>query len=128
MNMQTIITEKCLECDVKLPGRIGQKFCSINCKSTFHYKKSKLKEASIYNRIDNKLKYNRRILKHLNSFGKSKIEKETLVREGFDFNYNTHNWTAKNGKFYNFCYEFGYCELNDGNIMLISWKDNMRNK
>ena len=127
INMQTISTKKCLECGVNLAGRIGQKFCSISCKSTFHYKKSKLKEASIYNSIDNKLKYNRRILKHFNSFCKSKIEKEFLITEGFDFEYYTHTWTAKNGRFYNFCYEFGYHDLNDGKLLLITWKNHMGN-
>jgi hypothetical protein len=67
---------KCLEYSKELPGRIGQKFCNPNCKSAFHYRDSKFKELSTFVKIDTQLKLNRRILKNINLYGKSKSIKD----------------------------------------------------
>jgi len=118
--------EKCKECDVKLTGRLGQKFCSVYCKSAFHYKNYKENKPSTYVKIDSQLKHNRRILKSYNVSGQSQIKKDILLKEGFDFIYFTHIWKAKNGNIYHFCFEFGYRDLNDnGKYMLIMWQDYM---
>jgi hypothetical protein len=117
---------KCIECGEKLTGRVGQKYCSEYCKSSFHYKNNKQKEASTYVKIDNQLKLNRSILKKYNLSGQSQIKKEMLLKEGFDFNYYTHTWTAKNGNLYFFGYEFGFRDLKDGKYMLIMWQDYMK--
>lgn len=117
---------KCIECSGKLSGRIDQKFCSEYCKSSFHYKNNKEKEASTYVKIDTILKQNRRILKKYNQSGQSQIKKDLLLKEGFDFNYFTHYWKAKNGNVYFFCYEFGFRDLKENNkYMLILWQDYM---
>ena len=120
-----VTVNKCEECGSVLTGRAGQKFCSVYCKSAFHYKASKHKESSIYVKIDTHLKLNRKILKHYNQTGQSQIKEEMLKKEGFDFNYYTHTWTAKNGNVYLFCYEFGFRDLKDGKYMLIMWQDYM---
>lgn len=119
---------KCGECGKVLTGRAGQKFCSVYCKSAYHYKISKLKESSIYVKIETQLKLNRKILKHYNQTGQSQIKVEMLKEEGFDFDFYTHTWTAKNGNQYFFCYEFGFRDLKDGKYMLIMWQDYMNNK
>ena len=76
---------------------------------------------------DDQLKHNRRILKSYNVSGQSQIKKSILLKEGFDFAYFTHTWTAKNGNIYHFCYEFGYRDLSDnGKYMLIMWQDYMK--
>lgn len=118
--------EKCKECSAKLKGRVGQKFCSIYCKSAFHYKNYKQQQPSTYVKINDQLKLNRRILKSINISGQSQIKKDLLIKEGFDFKYYTHMWTAKNGNSYHFCYEFGFRDLNDGKYMLIIWQDYMK--
>ena len=80
-----------------------------------------------YVKIDNQLKHNRRILKSYNVSGQSQIKKSILIKEGFDFNYFTHIWTAKNSNIYHFCYEFGFRDLDDnGKYMLIMWQDYMK--
>ena len=118
---------KCLECGEVLTGRMGQKFCSEYCKSSYHYQKNKQKESSTYVRIDKQLKLNRSILKKYNSSGQSQIKKELLEKEGFDFRYFTHSWSAKNGNEYHFCYEYGFRDLADnGKFMLIMWQDYMK--
>lgn len=120
--------DSCIECGKKLTGRLGQKFCTVYCKSSYHYKNSKIKESSIYVRIDAQLKLNRRILKRYNLSGQSQVKKEVLMNEGFDFDHFTHYWKAKNGNLYLFCYEFGFHDLNDGKYMLIMWQDYMEKK
>jgi predicted nucleic acid-binding Zn ribbon protein len=118
---------KCIECGGKLKGRMGQKFCSESCKSSFHYKNNKEKVGSTYIRIDTVLKQNRRILKKYFVSGQSQIKKEVLLKEGFDFNYFTHSWKAKNGDIYFFCYDFGVCDLKEKNkYELIMWQDYMK--
>jgi len=118
--------DKCIECGEKLKGRLGQKFCSVYCKSSFHYKNNKEALPSTYVKIDTHLKNNRRILKQYNVSGQSQIKKDMLIKEGFDFNYYTHTWSAKNGNEYFFCYEFGFRDLKDGKYSLIMWQDYMK--
>jgi predicted nucleic acid-binding Zn ribbon protein len=117
---------KCKECGGKLKGRMGQKFCSESCKSSFHYKNNKEKVGSTYIRIATVLKQNRRILKKYFLSGQSQIKKETLLKEGFDFNHFTHTWEAKNGNIFLFCFEFGFRDLLEKNkYELIMWQDYM---
>ena len=126
--LTNVVASKCAECGKKLKGRLGQKFCNVYCKSAFHYKNSKLKESSIYVSVDNILKHNRRILKHYNLSGQSQVKEEVLISEGFNFDYHTNTWKAKNGNLYYFCYEFGYRDLEDGKYMLIMWQDYMNKR
>ncbi|MBI2269405.1 MAG: hypothetical protein HYU69_03510 [Bacteroidetes bacterium] len=47
-----------------------------------------------------------------------------MQKEGFDFNYFTHYWKAKNGNVYLFCYGYSYRDLKDnGKYTLITWQD-----
>ena len=70
----------CLYCDEKLEGRTDKVFCNPSCKSAHHYKLSQDKEANLYNRIDNQLKLNRRILKNFNKSGKATVRKTQKMR------------------------------------------------
>lgn len=125
MNLNKVNFTHCAECGQKLPGRIGQKFCTTYCKSAYHYKKSKHEESSLYEIVLTKLKQNRRILKMYNLSGQSQVKEELLLKEGFDFKYYTNTWTAKNENHYFFCFEYGYRDLNDGKYMLIKWQNYM---
>ena len=121
--------QKCLECGKQLLGRTGQKFCNPNCKSAFHYRTSKLNEPTIYAKIENQLKLNRKILKLYYQSGKLKLDREELIRNGFDFNYFTNTGNDKAGKPYCFNFEFGLHELKmDGKYQLIIWQDYMAKK
>ena len=117
---------KCLECKKTLEGRSDKIFCSVYCKSAYHYKMNADKEPSTFTRISAQLKANRRILKKYNASGQSQIKKELLSKEGFDSNYFTNYWKAKNGNVYFFCFEFGFRDLKDGKYMLVVWQDYMR--
>ncbi|MBI5541991.1 MAG: hypothetical protein HY951_18185 [Bacteroidia bacterium] len=126
--LTNVVASKCAECGKTLKGRLGQKFCNVYCKSAYHYKNSKLKESSIYVRVDTILKHNRRVLKQYNLSGQSQVKEEVLINEGFNFDYYTTTWKAKNGNIYYFCYEFGYRNLEDGKYMLIMWQDYMNKR
>lgn len=118
----------CLFCKEPLEGRVDKLFCTPNCKSSYHYKKSKEKEASMYNRIDLQLKLNRRLLKNFNKAGKSIVRKETLIDAGFDPKYFTHYWKTEKGDVYLFCYEFGFLEKVENRkpkYLLVQWQEYM---
>lgn len=121
-------TKPCLYCGDPLTGRLDKLFCNPNCKSAYHYQKNQEKEASLYNKIDNQLKHNRRILKEYNKAGKATVRKQTLLDEGFNPKYFTHYWKNQKGDIYLFCFEFGYLELKEkGNskYVLIHWQTYM---
>ncbi len=103
----------CLDCNKPIEGRADKKFCSVYCRSSYHYIKNKDKKATLFRKINYQLKLNRRILKAYNKAGKSVIRKEILLTEGFDPRYITHYWKAKNGNLYFFCYEYGFMEIKE---------------
>ena len=118
----------CLFCSQPMNGRIDKVFCNPNCKSSYHYKKSKEKGASLYNQIDHQLKTNRRILKNYNKAGKATIRKEALTDLGFNPKHFTHYWKNQKGDVYLFCYEFGFLEKVENNkskYILVQWQDYM---
>lgn len=70
-------------------------------------------------RINNILRKNRRILAKLNKSGKTKLLRNKLVDEGFNFQYFTNTYTTKGGKVYHFCYDQGYINLDNEYYMLV---------
>ena len=123
MNLKT-----CQYCGETMDGRIDKLFCNPSCKSAYHYQKSREKEASLYNRIDNQLKQNRRILKNFNKAGKATVRKDDLIKEGFVPKYFTHYWKNKKGDVYLFCYEFGFLERKENGkskYVLVQWQSYM---
>ena len=41
----------------------------------------------------------------------AKANRDKLIEKGFQFKYHTHQYTAKNGNTYFYCYEYGYLPL-----------------
>ena len=120
--------KKCLECHKTLEGRIDKKFCSVYCKSAYHYKKNLEKGDSLFKKIDTILKANRRILKEYNKGGKVTVRKENLLQEDFNSKYFTHYWKNQKGDVYLFCYEFGFLErIENGKskYVLVKWQPYM---
>lgn len=118
---------RCLECNEPIEGREGKKFCNTYCKSSYHYKLGKRK-ISLFKQIDKQLKLNRKLLKTYNKAGKATIRKEYILEQGFNPQYFTHYWKAKNGNVYLFCYEYGFMEKSEnGNskFVLIQWQNYM---
>lgn len=118
----------CLACEKELQGRSDKKFCDVYCKSSYQYQQSKLKPSRFFNRVDNQLKLNRKLLKHYNKAGKATIRTEVLIKQGFDPNFFTHFWKNQKGDVYLFVYEYGFLTRKERNIekfILVIWQDYM---
>ena len=111
-------TQTCAYCGKEMIGRIDKKFCDDTCRTSFH-NLQKQEEATQIRPINSVLKKNRSILKSLNKTGKSKVNKEMLLKAGFNFEYLTRMYTTKKGATYYFCYEHGYLPLDNGWFMLV---------
>ena len=97
----------CLECETILRGRLDQKFCSDQCRNSYHNRQNSDANKLIRN-INNALRKNRRILAELNPNGKTRVRRDLLARKGFNFNYYTNIYQTKSGTTYYFCYDQGY--------------------
>ncbi len=108
----------CAECGDEFAGRSDAKFCSDQCRSTFHNRQSQ--QSNEYVRLINSaLKKNRKILCDCNPEGKSKIKGSELRLKGFDFGYFTNIYITKDGREYRFCYEQGYIQTGEDWYTLV---------
>ena len=118
----------CVACGKELSGRSDKRFCDLHCKSSYHYKRSLEEAPRFYNRVDNQLRTNRRILKKYNKAGKATVRSSIIKNEGFDSNFFTHYWKNAKGDVYLFVYEYGFFKKKEHNIekyILIKWQDYM---
>lgn len=118
----------CLYCKKELIGRTDKKFCDPQCKSAYQYQKAKEKPERFYNKVDNQLKLNRKILKKYNKGGKVTVRSHILTQEGFDPNFFTHYWKNQKGDVYLFVYEYGFLKRKEHTwikYVLIKWQDYM---
>ena len=109
--------KECLYCKKQLVGRTDKKFCDPQCKSSYQYQQSKEQPERFYNKVDNQLKLNRKILKEYNKGGKVTVRAEILKKIGFNPDFFTHYWKNNKGEVYLFVYEYSY--LLNGRII---WK------
>ena len=110
---------KCPECGDEIIGRADKKFCSDQCRNTYNNRLNSDASNTVRN-INNILRKNRRILQELNrQSGKTMVNKDTLLTNGFNFTYHTHIYKTKKGDSYIFCYEQGYLYLKDKELYLL---------
>ena len=115
----------CLECGEPLRGRADQKFCSDVCRTAYH-NKMHAEKNTVIRHINSILRKNRNILERLNPKGKSKVSKEKLTGEGFNFSYFTNIYTTKAGSTYYYCYDQGYLPIEGNRYVLVKkqeWMD-----
>ena len=110
--------KKCRECGSLIIGRIDKRFCSDQCRNTFNNRLNGDVTRYIRN-INNALRRNRRILMALNLQGKTKIARDVLIAEGFDFNHVTSIVAGKAGPKYFYCYEQGYLPIKKDCFLLV---------
>ncbi len=125
------IQAQCLYCEKQLFGRIDKKYCDLHCKSAYQYKKTKENPERFYNKVDNQLRLNRRILKEYNKGGKVTVRCERLLNLGFNPNFFTHFWRNKKGDVYWFVFEYGFLkriENDKEKYVLVIWQDYMKGK
>lgn len=126
-----ITTKTCMYCQKVLEGRSDKKYCDVHCKSAYQYQQAKASEPKFYNKVDNQLKLNRKILKYFNKAGKSVIRAEILKKEGFDSNFFTHFWKNHKDDVYFFAYEYGFLKRKEHGkekYILVIWQDYMTKK
>lgn len=109
---------KCLECGDKLIGRADKKFCSDQCRNAFNNRNNSDANNLVRN-VNNTLRKNRRILVELNPKDKTKVSRDKLLSKGFSFNYFTNIYETKTGSIYHFCYEMGYLELDNDEVLIV---------
>jgi len=119
-------TEKryCQSCAQVLYGRLDKKFCDDGCRNNFNNQQNSIqnKEIRIINRV---LKRNRAILLALLSVGKkpTKIDREYLLLEGFNFRYMTHQEVGSDGQSYQICYDVGLISLKTIEYLIVRAED-----
>ena len=112
----------CLNCGYELQGRSDQKYCSDLCRNAYNNQLNSDSNNFVRN-VNNVLRRNRRILEKLCPQNKSKSTRAVLALEGFNFNYHTNVFRTKKGQEYIFCYDFGYLELENDEIVVVKRKD-----
>lgn len=120
--------KKCLSCEQELVGRKDKKYCDQHCKSAHQYKLAQHQAPKFYNKVDNQLKLNRKILKEFNKAGKAVVRAEVLTEKGFNANFFTHYWKNQKADVYLFVYEYGFLKKKENGkdkYILITWQDYM---
>ena len=119
---------ECLSCGKELIGRSDKIYCDLHCKSSYHYRKSLDEAPRFYNKVDNQLKLNRKILKNFNKSGKATVRAKVVLELGFNPKYFTHYWKNQRDDVYLFVYEFGFLKKKENNVekyILIKWQEYM---
>ncbi len=108
----------CLECGLEFFGRADKKFCTDSCRNSYNNRLN-AKSSGYVKEINRTLKQNYAVLKRLNIRGKTKLHRDRLLKEGFDFDFYTNIYTTRDQRQYHFCYDQGYLILEDGNVLLV---------
>jgi predicted nucleic acid-binding Zn ribbon protein len=110
----------CLFCNKPVKGRSDKKFCDDYCRAAYN---NELKSAAnnYIRNVNNALGKNRRILESLLPAGEAtaKASRDKLIEKGFQFKYHTHQYSAKNGNTYFYCYEYGYLPLENNWFLIV---------
>jgi len=117
--MQQETRKLCLECKEPLRGRADKKFCNDFCRNAYNNRQN-TDQNNYMRQINGILRRNRRLLESHIKAGEemSKLPRQRLAGEGFDFRYHTHQYANKKGQVYSFCYDYGYLPL-EGDWLLI---------
>ncbi len=110
----------CLLCGKILKGRSDKKFCDDYCRAAFNNELKSVANNYIRN-VNNALGKNRRILESLLPAGEqtAKASRDKLAEKGFLFKYHTHQYNARNGNTYFYCYEYGYLPLENNRLLVV---------
>ncbi|MBS1918274.1 MAG: hypothetical protein JST87_18555 [Bacteroidetes bacterium] len=111
----------CLNCGEPIKkGRSDKKFCDSACKDEY-YNSRKSDEHQDIKKVDLTIKKNRRILKKLlGNQSEIIVKKDSLLEQGFKFDYHTHHVISKlKGNEFIFCYDYGYHKTPDGQFKIV---------
>lgn len=108
----------CLECQQPLTGRSDKKFCDDQCRSTYN-NRANSDASKVVRDINAVLRKNRQVLSDLCPTGKQKVKKEKLISKGFDTQYHTHTYQTREGALYQFCYEYGWLQIENDSVLIV---------
>ena len=111
------VERKCLDCGDIIRGRADKKFCSDQCRNNYNNKLNRDSNNFVRN-VHGLLRKNRRILADLYVEGKTRVHKDALYAMGYNFNFFTHVIQSRDGKSCQYCFEYGFSELNDDFVEL----------
>lgn len=104
-------------------GRTDKRFCNDACRIDYNNKIKQARKAAVpkfVKDIGKNLINNYRILKQLNPYGQvMKVPEGKLISLGFNFNLVTSYHTTKKGDTYRYCFDQGYLNLKDGQVLLV---------
>lgn len=103
--------QKCLQCQSEMRGRLGKKFCSDQCRATYHNHHKKDHEVALQ-KVNSQIRQNRTILKTLCPVGKATVRKNVLEGMGFSFRHFTSLYTTK-ASVYFLCYDYAYTPITE---------------
>jgi hypothetical protein len=115
----------CLQCRSLFLGRSDKRFCTDQCRATYH-NNSRSKEERLIGNVNKVLRKNWRILKTLNPKGMSILRKEVLLEMGYNFTYFTSIYNTQEGNQYNFCYDMGILLLDDSKVRIVEHQTYMK--
>lgn len=96
----------CPVCQTMVIGRSDKKFCSDDCRASYHNERNRVRNKKIRS-INRILRRNRNILGTLLMENQGRITKALLQERGFNFNYYTRE-SSENGSGYKSCYDISY--------------------
>ena len=110
---------KCKHCEKPIEdGRYNKKFCSGGqCKNAFHNRK-RSKYYYLTKKINNALLKNREIL--FRCLKHKVVPIKHLRQEGYNFDYQTHNYTGEDGSKVFCCYDFCYKIIDSKTIKIYT--------
>lgn len=118
--------KNCLACGNILRGRVDKKFCNDYCRNNYNnLQKTKGSNSEVVRSINKALLKNRKILESILKEEEEKVtvNKDKLLRLGFQFKYQTHLYTTKAGKTYYYCYDHGYLPLDNDWFLIVRKKE-----
>lgn len=108
----------CEECERPIFGRADKKFCSDACRNSYNNRVN-ADATNFVRNVNNALRKNRRILLDFNTKANTQIHRDQLLRAGFDFDYHTNIRETPSGELFYYCYDQGYQQLEDGQVLLV---------
>jgi hypothetical protein len=129
----TITGRRCKDCGALLgPGREDRQYCDSGCRTNYNNRKRREAQVSdesdlkllsppdYITRIQEILLNNRKILEGLcNEEKASRIKMRDLIGKGFNTKFMTSvSDQTESGKVYDFCFEYGYCEVDEYAIVI----------
>jgi len=114
------VKKHCQSCGSVIHGRADKRFCNDSCRSS-HNNARKEECTNVVRMTNSLLNRNRKILSKVLEDGVEsvRIPKDRISLLGFNFNYHSHHIPESLGRYYWFCYDYGYLEMENGWIMIF---------